>query len=75
MSNRHERIVELVAENPATGSDELVAMAEEDGFDAEVARDLLTDALEDRDVLEFDGKHWVVREGEYSFSEYDHPKS
>ncbi|WP_049980282.1 hypothetical protein [Halolamina rubra] len=71
-SNGYERIVELIAENPALDVEELVKMATVEGFDADNAREWLEDALEKNDVLEFDSKYRVVRTGEYSFGEFDH---
>jgi len=68
-------MVELVAENPALGAGELVAMATDESFDAADARGWLQEALERNDVLERDGKFWVVRKGEYAFDEFDHPES
>ncbi len=71
----YERMVELVAENPAHEAEELFAMATEEGIDADDARSWLQDALDENDVLERDDKYWVVRAGEYAFSEFDHPES
>ncbi len=74
-SNGYDRMVELVGKNPALGAEELVAMATDEGFDAADARGWLQDALNRNDVLERDGKYWVVRKGEYAFDKFDHPES
>jgi len=71
----YNRMLELVAENPAQEAEELVAMAADEGYDAADARSWLQDALDNTDVLERDEKFWVVRKGEYAFGEYDHPVS
>jgi hypothetical protein len=72
-SDGYDRMVELVAENPALEAGELVEMMEEEGFDADDARQWLQEALGAHDVIEFGDKHWVVRKGKYAFDEYDHP--
>ncbi len=73
MSNDgYDRVVELVAENPAVDGEAIVEMATEERFNADDAREWLADALGEYDVIEFDGKHWVVRKVEYAFGEYDH---
>jgi len=72
-SDGYDRFLELVAENPALEAEELVAMATEEGYGADEAREWLEAALEAEDVIEFDGKHWVVRKGRFAWSEYDHP--
>ncbi len=71
----YDRMVELVAENPAQEAEELIAMAADEGFNAVDARGWLHDAHDESDVLEFDGKYWVVRAGEYAFGAFDHPES
>jgi len=74
-SDGYDRMVELVAEDPGLSAEELVAMSTDEGFDAGDARGWLQEALERNDVLEFDGKYWVMRSGEYAFAEFDHPES
>jgi len=71
----YDRVVELVAENPAVDAEALVEMATDEDFDADDARGWLQDALDENDVLERNGKYWVVRTGEYAFGEFDHPES
>jgi len=72
-SDGYERTLELIAENPAQQAEELVKMATEEGYDSDDAEKWLDTALEAEDVIEFDGKHWVVRKGRFAWSEYDHP--
>jgi len=72
-SDGYDRLLELVAENPAQNAEELVEMAAEEGYGADEAREWLEAALEAEDVIEFDGKHWVVRKGRFAYAEYDHP--
>jgi len=45
-SDGYERLLELVAENPALKAEELVEMATGEGFDADEVRDGLEAALE-----------------------------
>jgi len=71
----YDRVVELVADHPGVNAEDLVEMASEEGFDADDARDWLADALDEYDVIEFDGKHWVVRKGKYTFGKYDHSEN
>lgn len=68
----YKDIVEIVAENPGSGLDDVSEYATDRGIDGEHARELLSDALDARDVIEADGKHWVVRKEKYAFDEYDH---
>ncbi len=72
-SDGYDRFLELVAENPALEAEELVEMATDEGYAADDAREWLEAALEAEDVIEFDGKHWVVRKGRFAYDEYDHP--
>jgi hypothetical protein len=53
-------------------AEELTELAIDDDPDADNARQLLEDAEVRGDVFEFNGKYWVVRQGEYSFGEFDH---
>lgn len=69
----YERMVELVAENPALEAEELVEKMKEEGFDIDDTRQWLEEALGAHDVMKFDDSHWVVRKGEYTFDEYDQP--
>ncbi len=72
-SDGYDRLLELVAENPALEADELVEKASDEGFDADETRAWLEKALTAEDVIEFDGKHWIVRNGSFAYEEYDHP--
>jgi hypothetical protein len=72
-SDGYDRMVELVAENPALDAEDLVEMTTEEGFNTDDARQGLEDAEARGDVLESDDKYWVAREGEYSVGEFDHP--
>jgi len=72
-SDAYDRLLDLIADNPAQKEEELVEMATEEGYAANEARGWLQDALEEEDVIEFDGKHWIVRKGRFAYDEYDHP--
>jgi len=72
-SDGYERMLELVAENPDQEAEKLVEMATDEGYAAEDAREWLDAAVDTEDVIEFDGKHWVVRKGRFAWSEYNHP--
>jgi len=74
-SEGYDRLLELVAETPAQEAEELVETATDEGFGAEETHEWLQTALEAEDVIEFDGKHWVVRKGRFAYDEYDHPDS
>lgn len=56
-------------------ADDLVEKMEEEGFDADDARQWLKDVLCAHDLIEFDDKHWVVRKRRNAFDEYDYPVS
>jgi len=66
-------MLELVAENPALEAEELIEKATDEGYVAGDAEEWLESGLESEDVIEFDGKHWVVRKGKFAYDEYDHP--
>jgi len=72
-SDGYDRLLELIADNPAQKEEELVEMATEEGYAANEARVWLQDVLAAGDVIEFDGKHWVVRNGRFAYDDYDHP--
>jgi hypothetical protein len=72
-SDGYDRLLELVAENPAQEAEELVDMATAEGYTAEETREWLEEALEANDIIEFDDKHWVVRKGKFAYDEFDHP--
>jgi len=50
-SDRYDRLLELVAENPGLEAEELVEMASEEGFGADGVREWLEVALETEDVI------------------------
>ncbi len=72
-SDGYDLILELVAENPALKAEELAELATEVGLEADDASQWLEDAEAAGDVIERYDHYWVVRKGEYAFSEFDHP--
>lgn len=67
-------LLEIVAENPALTADDVADLAADRGVDGDV-HELLETAVANNDVMEADGKHWIVRKGKYGYHEYDHPPS
>ncbi len=68
MSNGcYDRLLELVAENPALKAEELVEMAGSGGFETVDVRAWLESAIEAEELTQFDGKHWIVRKGKFAF--------
>ncbi len=72
-SDGYDRMVELVAENPALEAEELVELATDDFLDADDTRQWLEDAEAASDVIERGGKYGVVRKGKFAFGAFDHP--
>jgi len=68
-SDGYDRMLELVAENPALESEELVELVTDEGLDAEDAHEWLEDAEAAGDIIERGGKYWVVRKGELAFDD------
>lgn len=58
----YDEVLEVVAENPGISTEKFPGDEE-----------LLEKAVQDGDVVRFNGRHWIVRKGKFAFSEYDHP--
>jgi hypothetical protein len=71
MTDDYETVLDIVAENPGINRSDLIELVAD--HDIEEPTELLDQALEVEDVLYFNGRHWIVRKGRFSFSEYDHP--
>lgn len=66
-------VLDLVAEHPGADTEEVREFVAEYGGDPEAGVNDLKEAIAAGDVIEVAGKHWVVRQGKYSYEEYDHP--
>ena len=74
MTEVYDIVLEIVAENPGITLEEFVEVAADQGISSG-AEDFLSRAVEREDVLEFDGRYWVVRKDRFAFTEYDHPET
>lgn len=73
MESAYDNVVELVAAHPVETAETLISRAIEHDIDESVADDLLSEALDQGDIVEFSGQYWVMRKGTYAFDAYDHP--
>lgn len=65
----YNEIVEIVAENPGAGADDISDFAVDRGIDSGL-EELFDEAVDREDIVEADDKYWVMRKGEYAF---EHP--
>lgn len=64
--------LEIVADNPHSTADELAEIAVEHGMTERKANKHLLSGVDAGDIIEVDNKHWIVRKGEFAFSERDY---
>lgn len=75
MPEEYDRLLEVVAQNPGAILEEITGLARDHGiFNANIP-DLVSMAVRNGDLLEFNGRHWVMRTGKYGFHRYDHPEA
>ncbi|SIS20983.1 hypothetical protein [Natronorubrum thiooxidans] len=67
--------LDIVAENPGTTLEEIAELAADHGIIDTDIPDILSEAVSNDDLLEFDGRYWVMRTGKYRFNRYDHPET
>ncbi|UHQ98939.1 hypothetical protein HYG81_24585 (plasmid) [Natrinema zhouii] len=75
MDKEYNQILVLVAESPGTTLKEITDMAADHGVIDTDIPDVLSEALRNDDLLEFDDRYWVMRKGKYGFHQYDHPET
>ncbi|MEY7851163.1 hypothetical protein AB7C87_18405 [Natrarchaeobius sp. A-rgal3] len=75
MPEAYDRILDVVAENPGATVEEITDLVHDRGFPNTGVPDFLTKAEDNDDLLEFDGRYWVMRTGKYRFHRYDHPET
>lgn len=75
MPAEYDRILDVVAENPGATIEEITDLAHDRGITDTGIPDLLSEAKRNEDLLEFDGRYWVMRTGKYRFHRYDHPET
>ena len=72
MTETYDQLLEVVAENPGATVEEITGLAADHGIPDTGVPDLLSEAVTNEDLLEFDGRYWVMRTGKYRFNRYDH---
>ncbi|OIB56576.1 hypothetical protein [Natrialba sp. SSL1] len=75
MPAEYDRILDVVAENPGATLEEITDLAHDCGITDTGIPDLLSKAESNDDLLEFDGRYWVMQTGKYRFHRYDHPET
>lgn len=75
MTEDYDRLLEFVAENPGATLEEITNLARDHGITNTTVSDLVSTAISNDNLLEFDGRHWVMRVGKYRFHQYDHPET
>ncbi|UHQ98369.1 hypothetical protein HYG81_20120 (plasmid) [Natrinema zhouii] len=75
MDEGYDQILEVVAENPGTTFEEITEMAADHSITDTNISDLISEAVNNDDLLEFDRRYWVMRTGKYRFHRYDHPET
>lgn len=68
----YEAILRIVAENPGLDLTEFRERVAERGENSDTAVESLEQAVASEDVVKADGKFWIVRNGQYAYSEYPH---
>lgn len=75
MPEEYNQILEVVAENPGATVEEITDLAHDRGITDTDLSGVLSKAVNDDDLLEFDGRYWVMRTGNYRFHQYNHPET
>jgi acyl carrier protein len=75
MAEEYDQILEVVAENPGTTIEEITDLARDYGITSADVSELVSMAVSNDDIIEFSGRHWVMRTGKYRFDRYDHSKT
>lgn len=75
MTEEYDQLLEVVAQNPGATIEEIMDLAREHDITNTDISDLVSTAVSNDDLLEFDGRHWVIRTGKYRFHRYDHPET
>lgn len=70
--SEYNSVLDVVAENPGLDGEVFKENIAEKGLDPGSAMDLLNQAIQSGDVVEANGRYWIVRKGRFAFSEYDH---
>jgi hypothetical protein len=65
MAEEYDQILEVVAKNPGTTIEEITDLARDHGITNTAVPVLVSMALSNDDLLEFSGRHWVMRTGKY----------
>ncbi|GAB7121092.1 hypothetical protein [Natrinema sp. JCM 9743] len=75
MDAEYDQVLDIVAENPGTTIEKITELADgRDVADTDIP-DTLSAAVNNDDLVEFDGRYWVMRTGKYRFDRYDHPET
>ena len=75
MTEGYDQVLEVVAENPGATLKETTDLARDHGITNTNVSNLVSMAVSNDDLLELDGRHWVMRTGKYRFHRYDHPET
>lgn len=75
MNAEYGPVLDIVAENPGTTLKEIMELAADHGVIDTDIPDVLSVAVSNDDLLEFDDRYWVMRKGKYRFHRYDHPET
>ena len=75
MPEHYDQILDIVAENPGSTVDDIEDLVADYSITGTDIPDLLSEAVSNDDLLEFDGRYWVMRTGKYRYNRYDHPET
>jgi hypothetical protein len=75
MAEEYDQVLEVVAENPGATLEEIEDFAHNHDITNINIPDLVSMAVSNDDLLEFDSRYWVMRTGKYQFHQYDHPET
>jgi hypothetical protein len=75
MTEEYDQLLEIVAENPGATIEEITDLAPDHGITSADVSELVSMAVSNDEIIEFSGRHWVMRTGKYRFDRYDHSKT
>jgi hypothetical protein len=75
MAEEYDQLLEIVAENPGATIEEITDLARDHGITSADVSELVSMAVSNDEIIEFSGRHWVMRTGKYRFDQYDHSKT
>ena len=73
MREEYDQILDVVAKHPGATVEKITDLVRDLGI-TDISETLST-AVSNDDLLEFDGRYWVMRTGKYRYNRYGHSET